>query len=110
MEKGLEFLKWFTTLDSKNILKVLLVVIFTGIGYYIYLQIQTINDLNVRIDTLNNRYNTDTAILQKVAEECNTKRIEEAGEIGKYWRDKYEQVFEREARNYKNINEIKTNQ
>lgn len=110
MDKILEALKWFTTLDGKGILKVVLVVIFAGLGYYIYNQEKNIKELNVRLDTLSNRYNTDTRLLQKNVEDCNKERFNDAEEISKYWRDKYESLYEKSERNYKNIKEIKNNE
>lgn len=110
MDKILEALKWFTTLDGKGILKVFIVVMFAGAGYYIYKQEQYITDLNVRVDTLTNRYNTDTNLLQKRIEECNQERFKDAEEVSKYWKEKYEALYDRATQNYKNIKEIKDNE
>lgn len=110
MDKFLDALKWFTTLDGRGILKVVLVLIFSGTGYYIYKQEKNIYELNVRIDTLINRYNTDTDLLQKRIENCNNERFKDAEEVSKYWREKFESLEARTAQNYRNIKEIKANE
>lgn len=110
MDKFLEALKWFTTLDVKGILKVVLVVIFFGAGYYIYKQEQNIAELNVRVDTLIDRYNTDTNLLQKDIEDCNKKRFEDVEKASLFWREKFETLEARTNTNYKNIQEIKQNE
>jgi len=110
MDKILDALKWFTTLDGKGILKVLLVLLLTGAGYYIYEQKQTIDGLNVRVDTLTDRYNTDTNLLRKDIEKCNQERFDDVEESDKYWRGKYEALYEKSGQNYRNIKEIKENE
>lgn len=110
MDRILEALKWFTTLDGKGILKVVLVAIFAGAGYHIYKQEQKIAQLHVRVDTLIDRYNTDTNLLQEDVEECNRERFQEAEKLAKHYRDKYETLYERASQNYRNIKEIKQNE
>ena len=110
MDKILEGLKWFVTLTKQEILKVILVLVFAGAGYYIYNQQQHIKELNVRLDTLTDRYNTDTRVLQKGIDDCNKERFNDAEEISKYWRERYEALDERSERNYRNIKEIKANE
>ena len=109
MDKILEGLKWFVTLTGKEILKVILILVFAAAGYYIYRQEQQIAELNVPLDTLTDRYDTDTALLQKGIDDCTQKRFEEVEKISKYYREEYESLKERADRNYRNIKEIKDN-